>query len=479
MPESPRQNPRRRVGTSSVRKPRGSSKPAETLDSAAVTEHPIQAGQIHPNVHFICRKLSEHGHLAVVVGGAVRDLMLGNSPKDFDLATSARPEEVKELFRNARIIGRRFRLVLVNYPDMMVEIATFRAEPGGLKNGMILRDNRYGTLKEDVQRRDFTINALTLDPLTLTVYDYVGAIDDLHAGILRTIKPPEESFQEDPVRMLRAVRFQCRLGMKIEAGCKKAISKAAPLLSDQSRHRLADELQRVLTSGHAEAMCRELDALGLLRPLLNREPFPWFFDPGGQSGKKALSPLEKLHPLLKALDRWCREGAEATPPTVALLGLLVMLGPVEFGTFLKNAPEQGAAHQERELRLDPRLADMMAVWGFLNGQVAPALAIIRAARQMMAMGPPHVRNVAAYAKIPGSREAWLLLEILREGLDIPEGFVKAGLGLLTKLPDLPILDHLRPEAKRRPPGDPHHLRSRQGAGGSGRKRSHRPRRGKR
>ena len=219
--------------------------PPDQHASAEVADHAIEAGSIHPNVHYICRRLADHGHLALLVGGAVRDLLLGIRPKDFDLATSARPEEVERLFRNARIIGRRFRLVLVRYPDMLVEIATFRAEPGRLKNGMILRDNRYGTMEEDVRRRDFTINALTLDPLEGKLYDFVGAMDDLRAGIIRTIKPPEDSYREDPVRMLRAVRFQCRLGLKIDPECQRAIPPAAKLLGEVSRHRLADELQRL------------------------------------------------------------------------------------------------------------------------------------------------------------------------------------------------------------------------------------------
>ena len=447
--------------------------PPDQHASAEVADHAIEAGSIHPNVHYICRRLADHGHLALLVGGAVRDLLLGIRPKDFDLATSARPEEVERLFRNARIIGRRFRLVLVRYPDMSVEIATFRAEPGRLKNGMILRDNRYGTMEEDVRRRDFTINALTLDPLEGKLYDFVGAMDDLRAGIIRTIKPPEDSYREDPVRMLRAVRFQCRLGLKIDPECQRAIPPAAKLLGEVSRHRLADELQRLLTGGHAEAMCRELEPLGLLRPLLRREPFPWFFGPGAGKSGKAESPLKILGPLLRELDRWAREGEEPLPPTVALLALLVTLGPEELREFLAAAPEADViSRRHRQQKLDPRLADMLAAWGLLNGQVGPALAILQAANRLAGHGPEAARDAGFCAAIAGSREAWLLLGALRGVLDGRGDFLDAGLSLLPQLPDLPILDHPRPPERRRSPAKPHHIRS-QRSGRSGRRRGKR------
>lgn len=449
---------------------------ADQYASAEVADHPIKTSSIHPNVHFICHKLSDHGHVALLVGGAVRDMLLGITPKDFDLSTSARPEEVDGLFRNARIIGRRFRLVLVRYPDMSVEISTFRAEPGRMKNGMILRDNHYGTLEEDVRRRDFTINALTLDPLQGKLYDFVGAMDDLRAGIIRTIKPPEDSFREDPVRALRAVRFQCRLGLKIDPECRRAMPGAARLLGDVSRHRLADELQRLLAGGHAEAMCGELEPLGLLRPLLHREPFPWFFDAGAPKSAKPESPLKTLRPLLRELDRWAVEGGEPLPPTVALLALLVVLGPKELRKFLQSPPGEDQLH--RDQRLDPRLAEMLAAWGLLNGQVGPALAILQAANRLTGHGPRAAHDADFCAAIPGSREAWMLLGVLRGVLGVSGEFLDAGLSLLPRLPDLPILDHLRPPEHRRSSAMPHHIRSQRG-GRSGRKRGQRKPRGRR
>jgi hypothetical protein len=295
--------------------------------------------------------------------------------------------------------------------------------------------------------------------------------------------------------MLRAVRFQCRLGLKIDPECRRAIPPAAKLLGDVSRHRLADELQRVLTGGHAEAMCGELEPLGLLRPLLHSEPFPWFFASGARksgkpegrksgkpegrkSGKpenplKILSPLKFLNPLLRELDRWAREGEEPLPPTVALLALLVALGPEELREFLVGAPEEDIISQRgRKQKLDPRLADMLAAWGLLNGQVGPALAILQAANRLAGHGAKAARNADFCAAIPGSREAWLLLGVLREVLGFSGDFLDAGLSLLPQLPDLPILDHPRPPERRRSAAKPHHIRGRR-SGRPARKRDQR------
>lgn len=422
--------------------PRSRKTPGDTLSEGTVSHDLLDPARIHPNVVFICRRLSDHGHEALVVGGAVRDLLLGRNPKDFDLSTSARPEEVKRLFRNARIIGRRFKLVQVRFPDMSVEISTFRAEPGRKKDGMILRDNRYGTLQEDVVRRDFTINALTFDPLTGALVDTVGALDDLKAGILRTIKPPDESYQEDPVRMLRAVRFKSRMALRIDPECEAAIPRNVKLLRKVSRHRLADELQRLLTSGHAEHLGQELERLGLLAPLLNMEPYPWFFQAATLN-----DPLRALQPFLIRMDRWTTDGQEPVPPTVALLGLLVSLGPPWLRRHLRPP---SPTHPPGKMRLDGRLAAMFAEWGFLNGQVHPALSILRAAHGLSLQGDPGaVRPYARGSEPAGIREAWQLLGILQDVLEIPVEFVSAGLKRLHLLPDLPILDHPRPPRHRR------------------------------
>ncbi len=403
---------------------------------AVITDHPIQATHIHPNVHFVCRRLREHGHTALLVGGAVRDLLLGRSPKDFDLATSARPEAVKQLFRNARIIGRRFKLVQLRYPSMSMEVATFRGEPRDKRPGIIQRDNRYGTSEEDARRRDFTVNALTFDPLTLTLYDYVDGMEDLRRGRIRTIKPPQESYREDPVRMLRAVRFKVRLGFRIAPECEEAIRELAPILREVTRHRLAEETQRFLTRGNAEATYREFDQLGLLRPLLELEPHAWFF-----AEETLAEPLARLEPYLLRMDAWVAAGRETVAPTVALLGLLVTLGREPLAAYLRAEPSRAAAEYQRQVR--GRLAQMLAEWGLLNGQVVPALAILDAVHTLAEWGGVPAERAKA-AALTGVREAIVLRAVLSDRLGLREEDVEPSLAHLPTLPDLPILDHPRP-----------------------------------
>jgi Poly A polymerase head domain/Probable RNA and SrmB- binding site of polymerase A len=417
--------------------PHGHAGPAarRAQGPAVITDHPILAAQIHPNVHYVCRRLREHGHTALLVGGAVRDLLLGRSPKDFDLATSARPEAVRQLFRNARIIGRRFKLVQLRYPSMSMEVATFRGEPREKRQGIIQRDNRYGTSEEDARRRDFTVNALTFDPLTLTLYDYVGGLEDLHARRIRTIKAPEDSYREDPVRMLRAVRFKVRLGFRIDPQCEAAIRKLCHLLGDVTRHRLAEEMQRFLTRGNAEGTYREFERLGLLRPLLALEPHAWFFAPDALG-----APLPRMEPYLLRVDGWVAEGREPVAPTVALLGLLVTLGRDSIRGWLRD--EDHAAVFERQTL--GRLPQMLAEWGLLNGQVGPALGILQAAHGLSAARGTLLDDPQAAARVKGIREAIVLRSVLRDVLDLPLEETERDLEQLPHLPDLPILDHPRP-----------------------------------
>lgn len=445
--------------------PHGKRGPAAVADSgpAVITDHSIRPADIHPNVFFVCQRLREHGHTALVVGGAVRDLLLGRPPKDFDLATSARPEVVKGLFRNARIIGRRFRLAQLRYPNMAMEVATFRGEPRERRGGMIRRDNRYGTSEEDAKRRDFTINALTFDPLTLTLYDYVDGLEDLRTRRIRTIKPPRDSFREDPVRMMRAVRFKVRLGFHLDADCEAAIREMAHLLRDVTRHRLAEEMQRFLTRGNAEATYREFDRLGLLKPLLGMAPHTWFFAP-----EALKDPLERLQPYLRRMDQWVAEGGEPIAPTVALLGLLAALGQDGYRAWLIGEEARSAGPLRRQLRT--HFPQMLSEWGMLNGQVIPALAIQEAARTLVESAGRMLQNRAAAAEVTGIREAVLLLAVLRDVLGLPHEWIAQAVQELPRLPDLPILDHPRPLQRAAHP----HPR---GASGKGRRPPRRRRRG--
>lgn len=219
-----------------------------------------------------CEALQRRGFKAFIVGGAVRDLLLGVKPKDFDVATDATPNEVKRAQRRAVIIGRRFRLVHVIFGDEIIECSTFRAlEGAGVRkdaSGRVVSDNVFGEMWEDAARRDFTINALYYDPATEELYDYHRGFEDLGKKRLRMIGDPEARYREDPVRMLRAVRIAAKLGFKIEPTTERPIPKMASLLENVPSARLVDELLKLLTCGHAVDCIRKLREDGLHRALM-------------------------------------------------------------------------------------------------------------------------------------------------------------------------------------------------------------------
>jgi len=241
--------------------------------------HPLSRDQISHGARKVCEALAEHGFAAYVVGGAVRDLLLQLPPKDFDIATDARPEQVKPLFRRALLIGRRFRIVHVMLGGETVEVSTFRAaqpeiETQGAQahvqdeHGRVLRDNVFGTLQEDARRRDFTVNALYFEPASGEIIDYHGGLADLKKRTLRIIGDPETRYREDPVRMLRAVRLAAKLGLSIDGATRAPVKRLAPLLESVPPARLFDEMLKLLLSGHASACLRQLREEGLHRGLL-------------------------------------------------------------------------------------------------------------------------------------------------------------------------------------------------------------------
>jgi poly(A) polymerase len=227
----------------------------------ARAEHGISRAQIDDNALKVMYRLRSAGYQAYLVGGCVRDLLLGREPKDFDVVTDAHPEAIKSVFRNCRLIGRRFRLAHVHFGRDVIEVATFRAlstveedeGSGGdrvLENGRILRDNTYGTIEEDAWRRDFTVNALYYNIQDFSVVDYVGGMEDHKAGVLRLIGDPEQRYREDPVRMLRAVRFATRLGFLIHPDCAEPLTRLAPLLAEIPAARLYDEVIKLFMAGY-------------------------------------------------------------------------------------------------------------------------------------------------------------------------------------------------------------------------------------
>ncbi|MEW8625415.1 MAG: polynucleotide adenylyltransferase PcnB [Candidatus Thiodiazotropha sp.] len=221
-------------------------------------DHNISRANISNNAVKVLTRLSKSGYEAYLVGGGVRDLLLGREPKDFDVATNARPEEVKQVFNNCRLIGRRFRLAHVHFGREIIEVATFRSnrkatEAGDrqVENGMILRDNVYGTLEEDAQRRDFTINALYYNIDDFSVVDFADGMSDLQQGVIRLLGDVESRYREDPVRLLRAIRFAAKLGFVIEPATEAPIAKFAPLLEDVPSARLYEEVLKLFLGGAA------------------------------------------------------------------------------------------------------------------------------------------------------------------------------------------------------------------------------------
>lgn len=213
------------------------------------------------------------GFKAYLVGGGIRDLLLNKHPKDFDVATSAKPQEIQKLFKKSRIIGRRFQIVHVRMGAEIVEVTTFRgsAENSHLRQanaaGMLVRDNVFGTVDDDAVRRDFTMNALYYNPATQEVIDFVGGYDDLEDGMIRIIGEPETRYREDPVRILRAIRFIGKLGLELETKTAKPIKKLAPLLNDVSPSRLFDEILKLLQAGHGYTTFQALIKYDLLKTL--------------------------------------------------------------------------------------------------------------------------------------------------------------------------------------------------------------------
>ncbi len=246
--------------------PRPEKAPAQGRKRAPVIlkrdEHGIRREQLSRGAIGTCEGLQKAGYQAYVVGGAVRDLLHGIAPKDFDVATDATPEQVHAAFRRSRIIGRRFRIVHVMFGSEQVEVSTFRtadlSDADTDEHGRVLRDNTFGSMADDATRRDFTVNAMYYDPVAETVIDYHGGVKDLRAKTLRMIGDPEARYREDPVRMLRVTRFAAKLGFSIDPKTRAPIKGLAELLSNVPSSRLFDEMLKLLLSGHAVACIRQL-----------------------------------------------------------------------------------------------------------------------------------------------------------------------------------------------------------------------------
>ncbi|SEM66335.1 poly(A) polymerase [Syntrophus gentianae] len=308
-------------------------------------EHRISRKQISPNVLRTLYRLRDKGFIAYLVGGCVRDLLLERTPKDFDIATNATPNQIKRLFRNCRLVGRRFRLAHLHFQDEILEVSTFRAaapsdegdmdEPGPenrpvrhLKDsdGMVLRDNVFGTPEEDALRRDFTINALVYNIADFSVIDYSTGLSDLHGGLIRPIGDPYERFTEDPVRMLRAVRFAATHNFAIEPATWESLCELSSTISRASPARLYEEILKLFLLGAAQSVFSLLEISGLLTAL-----FPML--------SQWLSRSSHLRAIvfgnLECLDRLCQSGA---PPSPSLF----------FAAFFGPSLEEAVSERQRD-----------------------------------------------------------------------------------------------------------------------------------
>ncbi|MHC5225711.1 polynucleotide adenylyltransferase PcnB [Ignatzschineria sp. LJL83] len=362
-------------------------------------DHSIRNRQISKNSLAVINKLNSAGFNAYLVGGGVRDLLLGLAPKDFDIVTDAHPSEIRKVFRNSRIIGRRFRLVHVVFGREIIEVATFRSNETGDKtkhyqtneDGFITRDNIYGTIDEDAMRRDFTVNALFYDVRNQSIIDYCGGYQDLKDKKLRLIGDPTERFLEDPVRILRAIRFQAKLGFTIDPVLLKPIAEQRQLLSTVSPARMYDEVLKLFLTGHGEQSYH-----GMMEYQLFEILFPLTYD----ALKKQNFPEEHL--LLRSLrnsDARAKDGRTSSPyfvygsllwaPFVEKFEALVAKG-VRYSDASKTAIDE-AFRVQHQITVIPRYVREFIedLWVF---QFRLEAKVIRAPKRLM----EHPRFKAAY-----------------------------------------------------------------------------------
>ncbi|PMR67754.1 polynucleotide adenylyltransferase PcnB [Halomonas heilongjiangensis] len=289
-------------------------------------EHPVSRQHFSDGALKVLYRLHNAGFEAYLVGGCIRDSLLGRMPKDFDVATDATPEQVKELFRNSRIIGRRFRIVHVRFGREVIEVTTFRGKPGDdhgdhiaqqSDDGLLLRDNVWGNIQEDALRRDFTVNALYYSIADFSIHDFADGVRDIEARTLRLIGDPATRYREDPVRMLRAVRFAGKLEFRLDPATEAPIREHASLLLQIPPARLFDEILKLFMGGHG------LDTFHLLR---HYDLFAMLF-PEADEAMAELPWAERLVEL--ALESTDRRIAEERPVTPAFLFAALLWGPVQ------------------------------------------------------------------------------------------------------------------------------------------------------
>lgn len=401
----------------------------------------MSRSQVSQNALRVLYRLKEAGFQAFLVGGCVRDLLLGGTPKDFDVATDALPEDVKKLFRNCRLVGRRFRLAHVFFGGETIEVATFRASSAPLpgeeplpdldpeegegpelsepdefdadvadssgeiarvldSQGRILRDNVYGTIDDDVWRRDFTANALYYNIADFSIWDYTGGSDDVQARRLKLIGDPETRYREDPVRMLRAARFEAKLGFTIEPGTAEPIRRLAPLLADVPPARLFDETLKLFLAGHGARSFEVLRAHGLLDALLPTVSAYFTKHPG--------SLVEQL--LVRGLVNTDARVAADKSVTPTFLFALLLYGPIA------QAIESAPPNRWHDIATIMDAVETAA--RALQGRVALPKRFSLGVREMFALQPrleqPRGRRALRVLEHPRFRAAYDLLVLRSE-----------------------------------------------------------------
>lgn len=325
------------------------------------SEHTISRSDISEYALKVLYRLDKNGFQAYLVGGGIRDLLLGHHPKDFDIVTDATPEEVRSIFSNCRLIGRRFRLAHVFFGHHIIEVATFRGpvpQEGSASGGMILRDNVYGTLEEDAWRRDFTVNALYYNIADFSLVDYTGGLKDLEDRVLRIIGDPAQRLREDPVRILRAIRFAAKLELDLLPDLKSAMMEALPLLAQVSSARLFEEVLKLFHGGAAERVHTQLQEMGL---------FEQFF-------MQTHHPLEKnlIQQLMMNTDKRVKDG-KSVAPDFLIATLLWFTVCKKIATYLAAGENEFSARfkamnvvlsdQSKKLNLPKRLVLMIKeIW---------------------------------------------------------------------------------------------------------------------
>ena len=382
-------------------------------------DHPISRRNLSDNAVRALYRLRDNGYQAFVVGGCLRDLVLGREPKDFDLATNATPLQIKKLFRNCRLVGRRFRLAHLHFRDEIIEVATFRSAAvleeqsedrtrrgdrisHVVKNddGMLLRDNLFGTPEEDARRRDFTVNALCYNIVDFSLIDYVGGLDDLNRGVIRTIGDPAVSFIEDPVRMLRAIRFAALLGFKIEPNTWQMLVELSRHSANASPPRLYEEILKLFLSGEGERCYQLLRQSGIFAVLFS-DVNSWL------ETETDVFPHVRFGRALEVIDACVLAGEAPSPPLV--LALLFREYLEEQATAFRKG---GTSPHEALDTAVARFVEKLAPTVRIPHKVAMRIQGILAAQRRFAVTPG--RRPLSFISRPGFEDALRCLDLTAE-----------------------------------------------------------------